>query len=768
MAGRGNSNPYGRAKAYRRPPTPTRNPAIAIFPATNFVEGCCPRDSNQPGLTSRELKSAFLRHRIPQSTIGILPKGIVLSTADRADLTDFAKILSTRSVTATNWASSAALFRPETGISEPQFGLSGQVLRMLWRQWLERRPALAGFSTKPLLEDSYRPLVSYVWRVNHASGATGQVRKCKPRWRAQQAQLAGKIRKSCFACQINPEQTQPTADISCHCRNRSGETVKICCGPTGPISMTKSRNAIAICLGFFLLTSLPATAKAEIPWINNVATAQQMAAASGRLVLVHFSSVNCPPCARLERTVFSQPSIAHSIVQQYVPVKINVDHSPEILNQYGVVSWPSDVLLAADGTVLHRTTSPADGSSYVSMLGQIAWRHKSQPSTSIAGTTVPVGPANGQSFFQSPQANGTNGTIYTPNFVTTSQSLGTGLPPAQSFDRANFPPASGGSPPAPYAAQLPPGASPGYVNNNTVNRPTVPGPSQMINNQYYAVPRSNQYTGHATPPATGLPSHAIAEMNGPNAARTGMLPNNGVAPNTGATANQLAGVSANGNAPPFIQSPPQANVSNSGGRASSLPGAQSPATVRNGPASSELATSRQRMPPQNATGPFADSATQPAQQTSFNAQPTAGEPRAAALGRDAYLAGDSRQPNSANSQLGLEGFCPVTLLQEEKWKEGDKRWGVRHRGRVYLFASPAAQQAFLSEPDRYCPALAGYDPVVFAETGQFANGFRRHGVRFYDQVFLFSSEDSLDRFWQDPSKFTEPVRQATAATSNLK
>ena len=110
----------------------------------------------------------------------------------------------------------------------------------------------------------------------------------------------------------------------------------------------------------------------------------------------------------------------------------------------------------------------------------------------------------------------------------------------------------------------------------------------------------------------------------------------------------------------------------------------------------------------------------------------------------------------------MEGYCCVSLMDEGKWVVGDVRWGVLHRGQVYLFQSPAAQQKFLSDPDRYSPVLAGFDPVVYRESGQLRRGSRHHGLWFDDQMYLFSSEAALERFKTAPESFAAVVRQAMA------
>ena len=116
----------------------------------------------------------------------------------------------------------------------------------------------------------------------------------------------------------------------------------------------------------------------------------------------------------------------------------------------------------------------------------------------------------------------------------------------------------------------------------------------------------------------------------------------------------------------------------------------------------------------------------------------------------------------------MDGCCPVTLIDENRWAKGDKRWGARHRGSLYLFQSAAAQQKFLASPDQYSPALAGFDPVVFVERGQYSAGMRAHGIRYQDQIYLFESEQSLSRFAESPVRYAELVRQAVGTNRQLR
>ena len=80
--------------------------------------------------------------------------------------------------------------------------------------------------------------------------------------------------------------------------------------------------------------------------------------------------------------------------------------------------------------------------------------------------------------------------------------------------------------------------------------------------------------------------------------------------------------------------------------------------------------------------------------------------------------------------------------------------------RIYLFESDAAKQRFWDDPDRYAPILSGNDPVEFAEGRRLVAGSRRHGVFFRNQIYLFTSEESLDRFWNSPQRYADAAHPA--------
>ncbi len=110
--------------------------------------------------------------------------------------------------------------------------------------------------------------------------------------------------------------------------------------------------------------------------------------------------------------------------------------------------------------------------------------------------------------------------------------------------------------------------------------------------------------------------------------------------------------------------------------------------------------------------------------------------------------------------LGFDGFCPVTMKRDWKWVQGDLQFGAIHRGRTYLFVTAADRDEFLRQPDTYSPAMSGMDPVLAIDNGQAVPGIRKHALEYGGSFYWFSSEETLNQFWNNAPRYSEGVRQA--------
>ncbi len=507
------------------------------------------------------------------------------------------------------------------------------------------------------------------------------------------------------------------------------------------------------------LVSLPlglADGADSVPWVADLATAHQMAAETNKLVLIHFKGENCSPCLRVEKNVFSVPVFGYSVGQNFIPVRINATASPDIARRFGVTSWPTDVILTAEGRELHRMISPRDSQAYIRTLGQIAWRFKNSSGQQgnmggYLGAGTGAGakrPASGMA--QAARAHAAQ-TMAQANHERAPNS-GVAQSPSQSqfpyaIDQSPF--AAGGTArtaggtqlsPSPFASRSrartggranrgspfggqPSVASPGSP-GSTASTASLDSPSTAS-----FVPSGADSSLRTKPPSTATSSAASS----PRASRSAMIKNLFVdsAPRASALPSQSA-------TPTMIRSESARKPS----ARPKLAEAAIPATTT----------------PQSHRAAVNDSSENSHQLV--NAQmpsPRAISPK--------Y---PTTAPTSDTDGLLMDGFCCVTLMDENKWTPGDARWGARHRGQVYLFQTAANQQKFLANPDKYSPMLAGYDPVVYRESGTFRSGSRSHGVRYRNKMYLFASEDSLQQFWTAPQQYAESAGQAMQQANTIR
>ncbi len=127
-------------------------------------------------------------------------------------------------------------------------------------------------------------------------------------------------------------------------------------------------------------------------------------------------------------------------------------------------------------------------------------------------------------------------------------------------------------------------------------------------------------------------------------------------------------------------------------------------------------------------------------------QVAASAPKSALSAPSAPKPDTTGQPKASQPDLALEGYCPVTLVDEVRWEEGNPKHGVIHLGKLYLFSSDSAMRTFLANPEPYTPVLNEIDVVRFFEERTIVAGKRTHGTRIKNRLFFFADEEALEHF----------------------
>lgn len=122
-------------------------------------------------------------------------------------------------------------------------------------------------------------------------------------------------------------------------------------------------------------------------------------------------------------------------------------------------------------------------------------------------------------------------------------------------------------------------------------------------------------------------------------------------------------------------------------------------------------------------------------------------------------------PEAEKNVFMLEGYCPVTLVEEKRWTKGDKQWGVWHEAGLYLFATQKAMEKFYLNPSNYAVMAHGTDIVPLVDSQQVVPGSRKYGARYDGRNFLFANEKNREKFRQDPEKYLSQAQKAWIQTA---
>ena len=110
--------------------------------------------------------------------------------------------------------------------------------------------------------------------------------------------------------------------------------------------------------------------------------------------------------------------------------------------------------------------------------------------------------------------------------------------------------------------------------------------------------------------------------------------------------------------------------------------------------------------------------------------------------------------------MGLEGYCPVTLLTRRQWIKGDPRLAATYQGHIYLFAGQREKELFFDNADAYSPALAGHDPIVYADNRQMVPGNIQFGSFHENRLYLFQTDENRRLFKRSPESYAAEAEQA--------
>ena len=105
----------------------------------------------------------------------------------------------------------------------------------------------------------------------------------------------------------------------------------------------------------------------RIPWRTNFQSATAEAQSTNKPLFIYFTATWCEPCQSLKHTTWASADVEKEL-QKFVPVKVDVDEHPDLVQKFPSDGIPHFVIANQDGTKLRETVGAYPPREFIDWL----------------------------------------------------------------------------------------------------------------------------------------------------------------------------------------------------------------------------------------------------------------------------------------------------------------------------------------------------------------------------------------------------------------
>ncbi|QGJ72195.1 Hypothetical protein PBC10988_39120 [Planctomycetales bacterium 10988] len=107
------------------------------------------------------------------------------------------------------------------------------------------------------------------------------------------------------------------------------------------------------------------------------------------------------------------------------------------------------------------------------------------------------------------------------------------------------------------------------------------------------------------------------------------------------------------------------------------------------------------------------------------------------------------------AELAFGGMCLVSMLEDKKFTVGEGSVTMTYHGKKLQFASEDQLEKFQKNPEKYWPVVDGFCPVTALEESQATEGNPKAALIFRDRLWFFKDKSARERFMKTPEPYLE-------------